>query len=303
VSATTPIGPLIQIGQIGAAAARPLIRTGDSDRYFDYCLQPYPPRRAPAGKLRGENLLWLSLDVAGAGPGLEDAIRAIQRAVGRDMTVFGVKHHRGRLWWELYFYESLYEQTAKAAHIVDAVRPYFELHPPVRETIPYFMFSFDLHPDSAQRGRVEGVNLYMPYFQVQGGRSYKLLGGRIEMDNVYRFYDPKREIREIVFEIKNSVFIDYSRVDLSRVLLPELFSCRRICVAKKRFADAVYHSGIDVDQLLWFLRRFQYPAAIVDFVVNQRGQLDHLSFDVGMDFTMNPTGEIEIAKTSFYGTV
>ena len=42
---------------------------GPGDRYFDYCLQPYEPRRHDdgdgAGKLRSENLFWHSLDLAG----------------------------------------------------------------------------------------------------------------------------------------------------------------------------------------------------------------------------------------------
>jgi len=285
-------------------AQRPLLLTTDDDRYFDYCLQPYEPLRDPRGKLRSEALLWNSLDVIAAPSSLDDVLRAVQQTAGRDMTVVGIKHQAGRIWWELYFYDRLKEDPAvQAASIIEAVAPWFRIIPQPRETVPYFMFSFDIDPHTAERGSVEVVNLYLPYFEVQGGRSYKLWADRVEMDNVYRFLHPKTEIREILHEIRQSVFVDYSRLSLSRVLLPELIDCQRICVAKKRFADAVYYSGIDVGQLSFFLRTFSYPEAIVAFVDSHREQLDHLRFDVGIDYTMERDGSLVMTKSSYYATL
>jgi hypothetical protein len=287
------------------SAPRPVVPATDEDRYFDYCLQPYDPLRDPRGKLRSESLLWNSLDVARAPASLDSALRAVQRTAGRDMTVIGVKHHEGRLWWELYFYDRLKEDAAvRATSIIDTVTPWFRVEPCPRETIPYFMFSFDVQPDTADGGTVEVVNLYLPYYEGQGGRSYKLSADdRLEMDNFYRFLHPKLEIQHILHEIQQSVFIDYTRVSLSRVLLPELIDCNRICVAKKRFADAVYYSGIDVGQLLFFLRFMSYPTQIIDFVDTHRSGLDHLRFDVGIDYTMRPDGSIVMTKSSYYCTL
>ena len=283
---------------------RPLPRTDETDRFFDYCLQPYDPLRDPRGKLRSEALLWNSLDVAGASPALADALDAVQRCAGRGMTVIGIKHQAGRLWWELYFYDRLKEDAAvRASSIIDAIAPWIRVVPRPRETVPYFMFSFDVHPDTAPGGSVDVVNLYLPYHEVQGGRSYKLSADRLEMDNVYRFLHPKTEIRQIVHDIRQSVFVDYTRVPLARVLLPELIDCNRICVAKKRFADAVYYSGIDVGQLVFFLRTFGYPEPILAFVEGQRGALDHLRFDVGVDYVMQPDGIVAMTKTSYYCTL
>jgi hypothetical protein len=218
--------------------------------------------------------------------------------------VIGIKHHAGRLWWELYFYDRLKEDAAvRAASIIEAVAPWFTVVPRPRETVPYFMFSFDVHPETAEGGTVDVVNLYLPYYEVQGGRSYKLSAERLEMDNVYRFLHPKTEIRQILHDIRQSVFVDFSRVSLSRVLLPELFDCNRICVAKKRFADAVYYSGIDVGQLAYFLRLLDYPQAIRDFIDTNRAGLDHLRFDVGIDFTMRPDGSVVMTKSSYYCTL
>ncbi len=287
-----------------SAVARPLVRMADTDRFFDYCLQPYDPLRDPRGKLRSESLLWNSLDVAGAPAALDEVLGAVQRTAGRDMTVVGIKHQHGRLWWELYFYDRLKEDPAvRAASIIDAVAPWFRVAPRPRESVPYFMFSFDVTGANAGGADVGVVNLYLPYYEVQGGRSYKLSSDCLEMDNVYRFLHPKTEIREILHEIHQSVFVDFTRVPLSRVLLPELIDCNRICVAKKRFADAVYYSGIDLGQLLFFLRAFGYPAAIAEFVEANRSQLDHLRFDVGIDYTMAPDGSLVMTKSSYYCTL
>lgn len=283
---------------------RPLVRTTETDRYFDYCLQPYDPAAAPEGKLRSEALLWNSLDVAGAPRELDTALHAIQAAAGRDMTVFGVKHLKGRLWWELYFYDPLKEDLGvRASAIVDAARPWFEIVPRPSERTPYFMFSFDVSDETLARGTVDTLNLYVPYYVVQGGRSYKLTASGAELDNVYRFHRPKTEVREVVHQIKQSVFMDFDRVPLARVLLPQLWSCNRICVAKKRTADALYFSGIDVDQFLFFLERFEYPEPIRAFVRNHRSELDHLRFDVGFDYVLGPDGTLVATKSSYYGTL
>ena len=95
-----------------------LPRTADTDRFFDYCLQPYDPLRDPRGKLRSEALLWNSVDVAGASLALEEALHAVQRHAGRDMTVVGIKHQAGRVWWELYFYDRLKEDPAVRANSI-----------------------------------------------------------------------------------------------------------------------------------------------------------------------------------------
>src|SRR5262245_46323604 len=109
---------------------RPLVPSNENDRYFDYCLQTYDPRRSPIGKLRSESLLWNSFDVAGAPPELDASIRSIQSAAGRDMTVFGVKHMEGRLWWELYFYDAdKRDPGVRANAIIEAARPHFEIAP------------------------------------------------------------------------------------------------------------------------------------------------------------------------------
>src|SRR5262245_45975856 len=75
------------------------------DRYFDYCLEPYRPRRPWQDKYRSENLFWHSLAVGEMLNAFEKPVRAIQSSLGADLTVWGTKWDGQNLFWELYFYD------------------------------------------------------------------------------------------------------------------------------------------------------------------------------------------------------
>ncbi len=285
--------------------ALPLLESGPDDRYFDYCLEPYRSRRPWRGKLRSENLLWLTLALAGTLDGARPPLLALQDSLGQDMTVWGVKWDGERLFWEVYVYDPDKEDpNASLRGIGETLRRWLRVLPQPAETIPYRMVSFDLDAQTIERGTLDEVNLYLTGEQGHAGRSYKARPGSLELENTYRFFDAKREIDQILPLLKASAFVDYTEPRrLSGVLIPELFACRKVCVAKKRLRDAVYFSGIPVDSLLYFLRRFAYPSGLVDFVARHRERFEHLSFDVGIDYLQTPAGTLGYPKTSFYGTL
>lgn len=282
-----------------------LVPAGPGDRFFDYCLEPYQPRHSHHGRLRAETLLWHSLQHTGALERFDEPLRAIQSSVGPDLTVWGVKFDGARLWWELYFYDPQKESAeATASSLTRVLAPWIPIVPSVRETIPYQMVSFDLRPESIPGGRIEELNLYLTGSRDHAGRSYSIGPKGLEHQNFYRFLPPKEEIDEVLGLLKSSAFVDYSDpAVLSKVLIPQLFPCKKICVAKKRFCDAVYFSGVDVGRLLWFMKHFAYPAPLVAFLERHREAFDHLWFDVGIDYRQKPDGRIEFLKTSYYGTL
>jgi hypothetical protein len=282
----------------------PLVPATATDRYFDYCLQPYEPRGSWEGKLRGESLLWHSVAVARANSTVVDAFHGVQKQAGRDATVWGAKHIGGRLSWELYFYDpQKADPRVRATDVMAALSPWMRCTAPLWENAPYFMFSFDVPADLAVGHEVVSLNYYLAEPVGQAGRSYKAARERAELDNVYHFLRPKQDVREVLYRIRSSVFVDWSKVDVAKVLFPELITCNRICVAKKRTADAVYYSGIRIEQLIWFLRHFGYPAPIVDFATEHRQRFEHLLFDVGIDYRQTAGGTIETPKSSYYSTL
>lgn len=282
-----------------------LLEASATDRYFDYCLEPYRPRRPWEGKHRAENLLWHSVLHAGVRAEFQAPLRAIQQHVGRDLTVWGVKWDGHELWWELYFYDPAKESPhATLSSIGALLAPYAKVLPAVSEQVPYMMVSFDLRTHTFERREIPSVNLYLTGETAHAGRSYRVETSRAELENTYRFMEPKRHVDELLSLVKSSLFTSFDTPQvLSQVLIPELFACKKVCVSKKRQTDAIYFSGIDVSQLLWFMRRFAYPAPLVQFLERHQGRYEHLYFDVGVDYRTTPSGQLEYPKTSYYGTL
>jgi hypothetical protein len=283
----------------------PQLRTGDDDRWFDYCLQPYRPRRPPQGKLRAENLLWVALEHAGLAAAAREPLRALQAQLGRDMTVWGIKHDGARQWVELYVYDPRKEDPrATLSGLAEILAPWLSFTPRPPESIPYMMVSFDLDADALTSGRIDEVNLYLAGTDEHAGRSYRVRADACELDNTYRFMHPKLDVDMVLSLARSSTFVDYSDPRmLGQVLVPELLACKRVCVAKKRMRDGIYFSGIDVEQLAWFCERFAYPAPLREYLAVHGGELDHLYFDVGVDYEPDPAGGLRWPKSSFYGTL
>jgi calcineurin-like phosphoesterase family protein len=107
-------------------------------------------------------------------------------------------------------------------------------------------------------------------------------------------------MNEIIGKAACSAYIDSTKTDIDQVLWPELRDCKVIVVANKQRNDAVYFSGIDVDQLIFFLKRMNYPGELVFFVEESRSKLDHLKYDVGFDYKMEGQ-DLMILKSAYYG--
>jgi hypothetical protein len=108
------------------------------------------------------------------------------------------------------------------------------------------------------------------------------------------------EIDAILHRAKSLVHFDATRWNLARILHPDLITCHRFCVANKRRADAVYAARISTGAAERFLRRHGWPAALPAFFARHRGELEHLSWDVGLDFT-GMDGALCFTKASLYG--
>lgn len=286
--------------------ARPLVPAGPDDRFFDYCLQPYRPRAKLNGKVRAEGALWYALQLAGILEQAEPPLRALQSLLGRDQTVWGAKWDGQRWFFELYIYDPQQaEPASRLGPLAEALAPWVRVVPQVAPHVPYMMVSLDLDAEILRAGVLEEVTLYLSGTALHEGRSYKLRAGQPpELDNYYRFLAPKPEIDELLALLTTSAHVDYAKPQtLAQVLIPELFACRRICVAKKRWRDGIYFSGLDVDQLLFALRRLQWPAPMTAYVAHHAEAFEHLQWDVGVDCEQRPDGSIGYVKSSFYGTL
>jgi hypothetical protein len=274
------------------------------DPHFNYCLWQYHPVAPAEDKFRAVNLLYHSFALAGIDARAYTAVDAIRDAIGPFRTVFGVKHLGDRLGWEYYFYDyRRREREVSISRVIDALAPFAQCDVRANESLPYFMFSIDID-DALVTGRraLDVVHMYVgnPGSTVSSGIAYALTPQRATLENFYFFFDAKTQMEDAASKICCSPHFDPAELHYDRILWPELRDCHTICVANKQRNDCVYFSGVTVDQLLFFLRRLEYPREIVSMVETHRGDLDHLLFDVGIDYRTEGS-RVEILKSGYYG--
>jgi hypothetical protein len=295
-------------GSVPAAAGKPASDrfeyATDADPHFNYCLWNYHPVAPVAGKFRAVNLLYHSFGLAGTSEQPYRMVDALRNAIGPFQTVFGVKLRDGQLGWEYYFYDyGRRERKVSIGKVLNALQPFARCEVRPNENLPYFMFSLDIDDALATGARdLDVVHMYVGNVgsSVSSGISYALRPESSTMENFYFFFDAKTQLEEAANKIFCSAYVDVTKIHYNRILWPELRDCRTICVANKKANDCVYFSGINVDQLLFFLKRLDYPKEIVNMVETHRASLDHLLYDVGLDYRVED-GELRILKSGYYG--
>ena len=277
----------------------------NGDKYRDYCLWDYHPLRPHAGKIRQSSLLWQSFLALRAPPKLRAMCEALRRGLGPFETVWGVKCIGDSFSWELYFYD--YERLGRRVSIervLDILRPFAPSGLTLPGARPYFMFSIDLDADlAAGLHGIDTLSVYLgsPDNAVSSGICYQLtVGEKLRLDNLYYFFDAHQHWDQIVAKVAASAHLDLCGLPIDQILWPEMRDCGVIVVANKKFNDGVYFSRINVDQLILCLDRLGWPATIREFIRENRDRLDHLLYDVGIDYRMID-GRIEVIKSAYYG--
>jgi hypothetical protein len=292
--------------------------TTEQDQYYNYCWWPYLPVAATENKLRPVNLLWQSFSAAGLDARAWQLVQMIRDEIGLFRTVWGIKwlpqtatpfggpanSVPGRLAWEYYFYDyQRREREISISRVLRAIRPLIRSDVPVNEGLPYFMFSLDVNAELLAGERVlDVVHMYVgnPGSRVSSGIAYAVTSAGSQLENFYFFFDAQRDLREAAEKIACAAHVDLTQINIDRLLIPELRNCHTICVANKQRNDTVYFSGVNVDQLLFFLTSLHYPTELISFVRANRDQLDHLLYDVGFDY-VGRGDEIAVVKSGFYG--
>ncbi len=278
------------------------MRAGDP--YFNYCHWAYDPPTSGVGKLRPSVLMYKAVAEMPQPEWIAETLRVIQQGVGNFRSVYGVKLIDGKWSLEIYIYD--YERQDRIFSIErleSASRGRLTFPKPVAANIPYFMFSFDLTERTAiQNGVLDSVHVYIgnPGSSVSSGIAYEFTHMGRQLENFYFFFDAKRHQQEIVEKLQCSVFSESWHSSTDLLYRPELKNCHTICLANKRTADTIYFSGVDIDQLVFFLNWQQYPDDYIRFVTDNKFQLDHLLYDVGVDYRVI-NGQLQFVKHGFYG--
>lgn len=273
-------------------------RAGDAT--LDYCLLPYDAPRAPSlDAWRNVNLLYASFAEAGVETEGREIVERLRTGLGAFRTVWGIKRHAGTgaTSWELYFYDHRREaKDLSIARVRELLAPVVNVDAEEPQAIRWLMFSVEFTADDLRRRNPVAAHLYV----MDTGLSYELKGREFTFESIYRFLDPRTEIREVLRLLERSVHLDRSKVLLSEVLPPELVRAYHVCVANKRTADAVYFSRVSTAAFAWFLERHGWPEYLRSIVTHKRAQLAHHLWDVGFDFRA-VSGGIELRKSGVYG--
>ncbi|MCA9198363.1 MAG: hypothetical protein KDA87_12525 [Planctomycetales bacterium] len=275
-----------------------------NDKYYNYCWWPYRPTASTEDKFRPVTLLRQSLAIANCSPEAEQAVRLIQHEIGLFRTVYGVKWCNGQLGWEYYLYDyARRERSVSITRVLRALQPLISCPIAVNESLPYFMFSIDM-PDAVVRGQrpMDVVHMYVgnPGSDVSSGIAYAMRTKSVTLENFYFFFDAQRQLRQAGEKVFCSARIDAYQMDIEKILRPEFTNCHTICIANKQTTDTAYFSGVNVMQLLQFLKWLDYPRQMIAFVESQQNKLDHLLYDIGFDFVADGA-ELQVVKSGFYG--
>ena len=282
-------------------AAATLERCANDDRFHDYILSEYEPKLPVAGKLRSLNLLTESFALAGVETEGRALMNGLRSQFGSFRTVWGIKLEPDapvdrRLRWELYFYDrDRQHDDLSIPRIAELLAAHVEVKAREPRPLPWHLFSVEFTSAHLRTHGETPLDVYL------GMRSYKLDGTSMRFENVYSFHDAKQEIRDVLDRLRVAFHFDSVRERLVDVLPPHLFDCHRICVANKRHSDALYFSRISTPALQRFVSEHQWPAALSTFVETRSDELDHLLWDVGIDYVARK-GHATPVKTGVYGT-
>jgi hypothetical protein len=278
--------------------------TTDQDVFSSYCLYRYEPLVPLENKYRSVNLLYHSFDLFQVNERAFELVQAIRKAIGMSRTVWGAKHSGDRVSWEFYFYDYRREEREiSISRILEVIKPFIPCEVRANENQPYFMFSIDIDNDLISGSRdLETIHMYIgnTASTFSSGISYSLTSKETTLENFYFFFDPKEHMNDMLNKVFCSAHIDPTLVTVDEIVWPELRKCRTICLANKQRNDCIYFSGIDIDQFIFFLRRMNYPGEIISFMERNKSKLDHLQYDVGLDYRMEGKNLVFL-KSGYYG--
>ena len=87
------------------------------------------------------------------------------------------------------------------------------------------------------------------------------------------------------------LFTRYTMVSAHLSIIPEFLEWYEndvseygIWISNKKYCDSIYYSQLNIDMLIIFLKKFNYPQNQIDFLEDNKDNLNHLLYDVAIDY-------------------
>lgn len=281
----------------------------------DYVRTSYPPVTEPTGRAASESLLWWFLDQADL-QALRPMVERLRTLLGPGETVWGIKRMPGGgAGIELYVYDPQREASLapkgrdnprSVTALVRGLAPVLEIDSRLDDDrFGYHMASLSLDAQVARTGRHEGFRIYPTGDRRRhgyDGLSFHVAGDRLVRENSYLFFQARTELAQVREMLAASLRAGSPRQQ-ERLLDPALCACHTICFASKANGDALYWSRLDSRVLAGALA-WTWPGPLAELVdALAEGDLAHLRWDLGVDFTAAATApdEVELPKVGVYG--
>ena len=75
-----------------------------------------------------------------------------------------------------------------------------------------------------------------------------------------------------------------------------------IVTTNKKDCDSIYYTSLDVNMLIIFLKKFNYPIKQIKFIESNKDKLNHLLYDFSINYKIED-GKLKILKSGYYGQI
>jgi len=237
----------------------------------------------------------------------EDMFLNILNKFKDDKLLWSIKNINNNIEWELYFQRNL----VNLHNSKEKLKKYFDFPISHLESINHFIWSVNINDFSFKE-----INLYTLFDAEKfgdylhfGAFSYSYDGINYEhQSNYYAWKESLKNINRIKDNIYSS-FFGFNGKNMEDIIIPEFLewykndvSKHGIWISNKKYCDSIYYQSLNVDMLIIFLKKFNYPQNQIGFLEDNKNNLDHLLYDVAIDYKVE-NKKFKIIKTGYYGTI
>ena len=277
-------------------------------------------KNLPSSRLLYESIITIAFQ----NKKLLQIINDVVRAVGRNQTVWGLKHHNGKFRWELYFYHFDSHNPAIETNLKNVCFSKIPTFLKYKESLNdnqnnLIIHSFDLfdfcdlsvlsdsphnttdHNSTDSTGLL-GDDIHLYYRN--GNMSFPFFGNgsTLSVNGV------KRE-STFVIDSQQSFIANYSTLTetIGLVNITQFqsylnhYKCRDICIHNK-FDNNLFiqYLGISVADFIQFLKKLHYPYCFVNHVENNQHMYENIEHEITIVYDI--VSQIPV-RSAFYGVV
>jgi hypothetical protein len=293
--------------------------------YYDVRFLQFYPKNIHAHSRTASYLLAKAFEHLNLDKSYINRILEIQKIQGINTSLWGLRFEKNKFSLEFYFYFPKKFRQNSFENLKKILNPYLKV-PITKEKIKkdYYLISYNL--DSSH---IDVLNIYYtvlnpskPVITIADTRfyfnsekpvfhSYYFQPGRAGLKKVNTYYGffgihQQYAILEEIYACCRKLFPKEDPALSNKYLLfPYLYENGKLAhpfsVTLKPKAIGIYFAGLSVEQFIGFLRYHKYPDAYIRSVEKEKKNLDHIEYDIVVDFYLK-NGKFLIKKTAFFGS-